>query len=93
MRFLVVLIPALLVAETATVPTMPAEVRAKFWKAQVQMLNLQSAIDKANVEMAAIRESMSKACGVTAQPVIGPDGEPGCQAKVQTPEAKPDQKK
>ena len=90
MRFVwfLILVPVLLVAETAA-PKIPDSVRASFWKAQAQMLSLQSAFDRANAEMNSVREAMAKACGEKATPYIKPDGEPDCQVKPKPEVVKP----
>ena len=53
-------------------PTVTAEMRAQYWRAQVEVMAAQA-------RLKAIVEQMVQACG--AQPVSTPEGEPACPPK------------
>ena len=64
-------------AKPAT-PTVSAELRAKYWRAQAEAITAQHRAEQALATYKAAIQSLATVCG--AQPVDGPDGEPACPA-------------
>ena len=61
-------------------PSVTTELRAKFWRAQVESTVAQAQAEKTRAALQAIIVAMQKACG-DEQLIAGQDGEPTCQAK------------
>ena len=81
MRYLLILIAAICLADEAKAPTITTEHRAKYWRAQVNLI-------KAQVESDTAIKDMQVDCG-EAQVVSGRDGEPICGPKPESPKAVP----
>lgn len=72
--------------ETAK-PQITSEQRARFWRANAEVLAAQTELQQAQAKMQAATEEMRKVCG-EQQLTSDPYGEPTCKPKSQPPKAK-----
>lgn len=84
-----------MVAQTAPAPkTTPIdpELRAEYYKSQIDVMTINQQLQAANTTFSAIRDKVIKACD--GQPIIADEnGQPACQAKVETKPTKAPEKK
>ncbi len=76
-----VIVLAILAQEKASAPTISAELRAKFWRAQADNESAQSRAKAALATVQAVIAELQKTCGERHQVALGQDGEPACQEK------------
>jgi hypothetical protein len=69
-------------------PVISAELRAKFWKAELDYVQAKAAADAAMVALQASIKSIEDACGANYTIANGADREPVCQEKPKPAEKK-----
>lgn len=75
-RLLFLIVPMLLCGQEAKSPEIPVELRARYWKAQLEMVQAEAAVERARANARTAIAAMTSFCG--ALPTADPDGEPAC---------------
>ena len=69
----------------STAPSITTEQRARFWRAQTELMDGTMRVEKARANLNAAEAEMVKACGSAYDLTLTADGEPGCVLKAPSP--------